>query len=535
LVFIPYDRRDRHTLVLGKTGQGKTSLLARHAFKDMKFRRGAVVVIDPKGGIGGLAEILSRYIPEKHLDDCVWIDMENPIPLDFTSYPEGHRESVVADLTYILTRGNLDASAVEISKNIENLLYTLLNVNENPRVMADDRCTLLDVYRFFKDPERQQFILNHITDPDLASEWTKGDGGSFPNQQAQGRILSRVNPLVRSEAMRKVFDDPNPCFNIPRFLDRKGIILASLPVKHPASMDYGSFLVSKIQHAAFSRDDIPESQRTPVFLYIDEFRNFRASKDFTLMLTMARSFKLCLTLADLHLPLIDPDVRRALRIIDNYIVLKVDDDDAQFFSSMLSRTDKHRELAREINERIEQWNSDGRHKDHDEYRELLNFLRYANKVPMWDEDHILRLARKAETMRERWIAHGRPMDNPLYLSIKRLIAKAEATPSAITIDDLKALKSFEAIYLLADQEPVKRPLHKAPPKEPTKEQREKLDYIRTRTQKFYGARPARFGTNRNPQSTSRHSTANLQDKGDDIWEPESKDHGHPRKGPTPIR
>jgi hypothetical protein len=525
MVFFPLDRRDRHTLVLGKTGQGKTSLLARHAFKDMEAYEGAVVVIDPKGGVRGLAQILSRYIPEKCLDQCIWIDIEHPIPLDFMSHAEGQKESVVADLTYILTRGNLDAAAVELTKNISNLLFTLLNVNENPRVMDDDRCTLLDVYRFFKNPKRQQFILDHITDPELASEWTKD---SFPNQQAQARILSRINPLVRSETMRKVFDDPYPRLDIPRFLDRKGIILASLPVKHPASMDYGSFLVSKIQHAAFSRDDmVPDSQWVPIFLYIDEFRNFRASEDFTLMLTMARSFKLCLTLADLHLKFLDPDVREALRIIDNYIVLKVDDDDAQFFKSMLDTEDKRGDLEREIERLIEQWHIEGKPKDDPVHAKYIKLRDYLKRVSL-DEYDTLRINRQLSKLWEDWISRGEPEHDPLYLRINRLIEKAEQTPWTVTMADLKRLQSFEAIYFLSDQEPVKRPLKKAPPLDPTEEQRKKLEYIRNLTQKLYGAQPARFSTNRNSQSTPRHSTAIRHDegngKGDNIWEAEPQDH-----------
>ena len=463
--------RDRHTLVIGKTGQGKTSLLAWQAFKDIESREGAVCVIDPKGGAGALAEIVGRYIPEDRLDDCLWIDMEHPIPLDFMSHKKGHRDRVVADLTYILSKGELDAAAVELRKNIENLLCTLLNVNEHPDLLGEPelRCTLLDVYRFFKSPDRREYIRARITDPELASEWTKE---AFPNPTAQGRVLSRINPIVRSDTLKKIFDDPIPRLNITEHLDKKGIILASLPAIHPAAQEYGALLVAKIQHAMFSRDAY-ESDRIPCFLYIDEFRYFRAAADFILMLTMARSFKLCLTLADLSFDLLQSDVRTALKIIDNYILLKAADSDIAIFQSRLAPDDDRGRIQGQINRLYEQWVAEGSEQYSVALNRLTNLRRYLKTIPQ-----------------------------------------------SLTIKDAHGLMSYEAIYMLADQPPILEPTPTPAPKVPTEEQQKKLEYIKRRSREHYGprdyaARIAQFRPNRTTLSPTGLSPQVRHDEGDD--------------------
>jgi ABC-type lipoprotein export system ATPase subunit len=57
---IPYSIRDRHVHVIGKTGVGKSTLLAWWAHNDILSNEGGVCVIDPKGD---LVELILRYIP----------------------------------------------------------------------------------------------------------------------------------------------------------------------------------------------------------------------------------------------------------------------------------------------------------------------------------------------------------------------------------------------------------------------------------------------------------------------------------------
>ena len=68
----------------------------------------------------------------------------------------------------------------------------------------------------------------------------------------------------------------------------------------------GLILVPKILMAAMSRQNVPEEQRKPFYIYVDEFQNF-ATPDFAQILSEARKFGLSLTVAE---SVYRPDGRR---------------------------------------------------------------------------------------------------------------------------------------------------------------------------------------------------------------------------------
>jgi type IV secretory pathway TraG/TraD family ATPase VirD4 len=58
----------------------------------------------------------------------------------------------------------------------------------------------------------------------------------------------------------------------------------------------GAMLITKIQMAAMSRVDTPESERRDFFLYVDEFQNF-VTDSFASILSEARKYRLDLIIA----------------------------------------------------------------------------------------------------------------------------------------------------------------------------------------------------------------------------------------------
>jgi hypothetical protein len=76
----------------------------------------------------------------------------------------------------------------------------------------------------------------------------------------------------------------------------------------------GMFIMSRIVTAAFRRDKIPEADRRPFYLYIDEFQNFmQLSVGFEQILAEARKYKLVLAgLANQYVGQLSQDVRQAV-------------------------------------------------------------------------------------------------------------------------------------------------------------------------------------------------------------------------------
>jgi hypothetical protein len=73
----------------------------------------------------------------------------------------------------------------------------------------------------------------------------------------------------------------------------------------------GLILVPRLLMAALSRADIPESQRRPFYLYVDEFQNF-ATADFATILSEARKYKLNLTVANQFIGQMEEEVKNAI-------------------------------------------------------------------------------------------------------------------------------------------------------------------------------------------------------------------------------
>jgi hypothetical protein len=95
----------------------------------------------------------------------------------------------------------------------------------------------------------------------------------------------------------------------------------------------GSFLVTKIQLAAMSRQDIPNIEdRKPFYLYVDEFQNF-ATDSFATILSEARKYGLNLTVANQYISQMSETVRDAVfGNVGTMICFRVSADDAPILS-----------------------------------------------------------------------------------------------------------------------------------------------------------------------------------------------------------
>jgi hypothetical protein len=83
---IPFGIRDvdrlGHMLVLGKTGVGKSTLLANIAISDMRAGHG-LAVIDPHGAL--IEEVLLHHVPSHRVKDVIYLnplDIERPVPFN---------------------------------------------------------------------------------------------------------------------------------------------------------------------------------------------------------------------------------------------------------------------------------------------------------------------------------------------------------------------------------------------------------------------------------------------------------------------
>ena len=98
---------------------------------------------------------------------------------------------------------------------------------------------------------------------------------------------------------RNIVGQPHSSIDLRRMMDRGQVLIANLStgaLGAGISHLLGALLSAALTSAAFSRADIPEQQRRPFALYVDEFQLF-ANDAFAEILSGARKFGLLLTLA----------------------------------------------------------------------------------------------------------------------------------------------------------------------------------------------------------------------------------------------
>lgn len=299
-VFMGRDDRRRHTYVLGRTGSGKSWLLANMAIQDVKNGEG-LCVIDPHGDL--INDIL-LHIPKERAEDVVVFepfDMDRPVGLNMLEVDsEEQKDFAVQEMISIFYKLVTDPAMLGpmFEHNMRNAMLTLMADEEHPG-------TITDIPRIFTDTEFQKYKVKKLKDPVVKLFWEKemAKTSDFHKSEMLGYLISKVGRFVENTMMRNIVGQSKSGFNFRKIMDEGKILLVNLSKGRTGEINaklLGLILVSKIQMAALSRADIPESQRKDFYLYVDEFQNF-ITDAFSSILSEARKYKLNLIVAHQYL------------------------------------------------------------------------------------------------------------------------------------------------------------------------------------------------------------------------------------------
>lgn len=97
-----------------------------------------------------------------------------------------------------------------------------------------------------------------------------------------------------------MIEQPRSTINFEDILAGRKILICNFSkglLGEDTSALFGTTVLAKLQTAALRRARIGQGERTPYYLYVDEFQNF-ATTSFVQMLSEARKYKLFLTMAE---------------------------------------------------------------------------------------------------------------------------------------------------------------------------------------------------------------------------------------------
>lgn len=287
--------RMRHTWVIAPNGTGKSTLLLNLIVQDLEDGL-PVVVIEPKDLV---TDLLAR-IPEHRQDDVVLLDPLDaaPVGINPLARTDGDERSpeLVADGLFATFEALYGDGLGPRSSDILRYGLGALALHENASLVMLP--LLLSNPTFRASITRRAIARDPIG---AGSFWAWYDGLS-PEMTATvtAPLANKLRPLL-TPTLRAVLAQRTPAFSIRQVLTERKILLVPLQKGVLGSSAAGllaAVVLSELWDAIRERVTIPEDQRIPLTVVIDEVQDFlRLPTDLADALATARSLRAGFTLA----------------------------------------------------------------------------------------------------------------------------------------------------------------------------------------------------------------------------------------------
>jgi hypothetical protein len=253
--------------LLGPTGSGKSTVMARLVDADIRAGRG-VLVVDPKGD---LADGVLARIPQERWHDVVVIDPMATRPVGFNPLHARHGagEEITADgLVAVFHHLFADSWGIRTADILAACFHTLARIPES---------TLLWVTPLLCDQAFRRRVLDRLgwRDPlGIDGFWTQYEQTSIA-QQAQmiGPVLNKLRQLLLKPSLRAVLGQAHPGFDPDDLLERHRVVILTT---NPGLVGPGSaqllscLLLSQLWTRILARSAQPAASRDYVGVYLDE-------------------------------------------------------------------------------------------------------------------------------------------------------------------------------------------------------------------------------------------------------------------------
>ncbi len=290
----------RHAYITGGSGSGKTELLKQLIHAAYQRFDEATIVIDPHGD---LAEQVAHWEMFTGDDRLIYIDPyfeEGHVPaFNPLILPEGtsmqQREVIAQQLVnafeQLLKGSGGDSLTVNMRTVLMPCILTLLDQPDS---------TLADLQRFMNDRLNEDLVAlgeqsNRRAIRDFFLHDFAGDPSLRPSKSA---ISRKLQSLFNTFAFDEVVNSTTS-LDLEGAINQGKVILFNLSkgrMGDEASEAFGRLVVAAVQGLALRRADIPEEERTPINLFIDECQNYIAPATMQI-LEESRKYGVSLTLA----------------------------------------------------------------------------------------------------------------------------------------------------------------------------------------------------------------------------------------------
>ncbi len=317
------DRR-RHLYIIGKSGVGKSKLLELLVRQDIAHGQG-LCFMDPHGDV---IEAILDYIPENRINDVCIID-----PSDF-KFPTSFNplQNVDPNFKHQMTQGLIEVMEKQFGANwtprLEHVFrFTTLALLDYPHA------TMRGMISMLTDRNYRQKVVEYIEDDMVKRFWAIefADWSEKFDTDAIIPLVNKLGQFLSDPMLRNIFGQKENKINLEDLMNERKIVLINLAkgrLGEENSSFFGSMFITKIKQAGMARASMPEKDRLDFYLYVDEFHNV-VTETFENMLSEARKYGICLTMAHQYVGQLIPKVQQAvLGNTGTLIIFRVGGEDA---------------------------------------------------------------------------------------------------------------------------------------------------------------------------------------------------------------
>ncbi len=322
---VPDHSRFEHCHIVGGTGHGKTQLLQRMIHDDLlkaQKERRSILVIDSQGDLIAKLRRLALFDPEapNSLADRLVVidpaDMEFPAALNLfdakldrlADYRPVDQERVLNGVIELyetffgdLLGAELTQKQGVIFKYLARLMLTIPDATIHTLMQLMDNGRPFKPYMDKLNGSARYFFEREFFDPSFAA--------------TKKQVLKRLWGVLATPAFERMFAQPTNKLDLFEALQDGKIVLVSTAkdlLKRDGSQLFGRFVLAMVAQATAERATVPEDERTPTFVYVDEAQEYFGGDDIETMLNQGRKYGVGLTLAHQALDQLSPRLRAVL-------------------------------------------------------------------------------------------------------------------------------------------------------------------------------------------------------------------------------
>lgn len=320
-----------HTLILGQTGTGKSTLLLNMMRQDCAAGRG-FCLLDPHGD---LAEAVK---PDLN-DAAIYWDIADPNcdvgynPLSYVA--EQYRPLVASGIIDAFKKQWSDAWGVRMEHLLRFALLALLSRRGS---------SLADIVPMFTDKAFRRVVMQSVTDVQVLAFWND----EYPKMNYKGAfdgvapIANKLGAFLSNPVVRKALCTPEQPIRLRQVMDGGTPLVINL-AKGRLGSDVadvlGGLILSLISQAAYTRVTLKPFERRPFVVYADEFHNFTTQSTAS-MLSELRKFKLGMVLAGQYTSQVERPVLDAVfGNVGTLMVFRLGAQDAPLLARQLGEID----------------------------------------------------------------------------------------------------------------------------------------------------------------------------------------------------